>query len=99
MKWNWQQPDWPNFQWNPRRLASHEERFLRGAGVMVGAVKHLGGEEHSKLIVENRKYMAITGASPATATRDLGELVELGALLRTGERKHTRYELNLPLNP
>ena len=38
-------------------------------------------------------YASITGASPATARRDLGELVELGALIRTGERKGTRYWL------
>lgn len=39
------------------------------------------------------KYCAITGASPATARRDLAELVALGALLRTGERRGTRYVL------
>lgn len=38
-------------------------------------------------------YTTVTKASPATATRDLAELVELGALKRTGERKHTRYHL------
>jgi Fic family protein len=40
-------------------------------------------------------YSTITGASPATATRDLAGLVEMGALARTGERKHARYALNL----
>ncbi len=38
-------------------------------------------------------YMTITGASPATATRDLAGLVGKGALVRTGERRHARYEL------
>ena len=42
-------------------------------------------------------YSTITGASPATATRDLADMVERGALIRTGERKHARYALNLPL--
>jgi Fic family protein len=42
-------------------------------------------------------YMSITGAPPATATRDLVALVGLGALLRTGEHKSTRYRLNIPL--
>ena len=41
-------------------------------------------------------YIAITGASRATATRDLKDLVLKGALTRTGERRHTRYWLNLP---
>ena len=40
------------------------------------------------------KYMRITDASPATARRDLVELVSVGALARTGERKSTRYWLN-----
>lgn len=41
------------------------------------------------------KYIAITRTSTATATRDLSDLVEKGALSRTGERRHTRYWLNL----
>lgn len=40
-------------------------------------------------------YQAISGTSPATATRDLQELVHLNALIKTGELKHTRYFLNL----
>ena len=38
-------------------------------------------------------YLAITGASRATATRDLQELVEMGALVRSGRLKGTRYRL------
>jgi len=38
-------------------------------------------------------YMTITGAPTATTTRDLAALVGLGALLRTGEQKGTRYWL------
>ncbi|KJS09865.1 MAG: cell division protein Fic [Hoeflea sp. BRH_c9] len=38
-------------------------------------------------------YIAITGTSRPTATRDLAELVEKGALTRTGERRFTRYWL------
>ena len=40
-------------------------------------------------------YIRITSASRATATRDLRDLVEKGALRRTGERKSTRYHLCL----
>ena len=36
-------------------------------------------------------YATITGTSPATATRDLSDLVEKGALIRSGERRHARY--------
>jgi Fic family protein len=41
------------------------------------------------------KYIHITGTTRATATRDLQDLVGKGALSRTGERKHTRYHLDL----
>lgn len=40
-------------------------------------------------------YIGITGTSRATATRDLQDLVEKGALSKTGELRHTRYHLNL----
>lgn len=40
-------------------------------------------------------YISITRASRATATRDLKDLVEKGALVRTGELRHTRYHLAL----
>jgi Fic family protein len=40
-------------------------------------------------------YSTITGASPATTTRDLADLTEKGALIRTGERRRARYMLNL----
>jgi Fic family protein len=43
------------------------------------------------------KYSTITGASPATVTRDLADLVERGALVRAGERRHARYDLAVPL--
>ena len=46
--------------------------------------------------MSNENYMKITGASPATARRDLGGLVALKALTRTGERKSTRYWLRKP---
>ncbi len=38
-------------------------------------------------------YISITKTSRATATRDLAELVNLGALKKTGELRHTRYWL------
>lgn len=43
-------------------------------------------------------YMTITGAPPATTTRDLAALVSLGALLRTGEHKGARYQLNIAID-
>ena len=45
------------------------------------------------------KYASITGTSPATATRDLADLVAKRALLRSGAQRHTRYEIAIPLRP
>ena len=41
------------------------------------------------------KYASITGASKATATRDLQELAEIGALLIQGGGRSTHYIVNL----
>ncbi len=43
------------------------------------------------------KYISITGASIATATRDLADMVAKKALMRTGELRHARYHIGIPL--
>ncbi len=43
-------------------------------------------------------YIKIAKTSRATATRDLTDLVEKGALVKTGELRHTRYWLKPVLN-
>ncbi len=40
-------------------------------------------------------YLSITGTSRATATRDLQDLVNKGALIKIGAFKNTRYSLNI----
>ncbi len=44
-----------------------------------------------------QNYISITGTSRATATRDLQDCIEKGALLKTGTLKSTRYHLNIKL--
>lgn len=44
-------------------------------------------------------YVAITRASTATASRDLADMVRQGALVRTGQHRHARYHLPIPLRP
>jgi len=57
------------------------------------------GPESFKGGLSASNYIAITGASTATATRDLAEMVAKGALVRVGERRHARYLANIPLRP
>ncbi len=52
-----------------------------------GTKGFLGG-----LSAEN--YISITKTSRPTATRDLTDLVNKGALYKTGQLRHTRYWLN-----
>jgi Fic family protein len=73
-------------QINPRQEAVLLRMFREGPEGFKGG-----------LIAGN--YVNIAKASPATATRDLAELVEKGALTRTGKRRHTRYHLPIPLRP
>ena len=42
-----------------------------------------------------KKYMTITGTSKATATRDLQDLLAIGAVIQTGEGRSVRYQLNM----
>jgi Fic family protein len=42
-------------------------------------------------------YVTITGASPATATRDPADMVAKGALVRQGGRRHARYSVAIPV--
>ena len=60
MQWNWQKVDWPDFQWDRSQIVASEEKFLVGAGVVVGTIKHLGQDEHSELLVEIMSREALT---------------------------------------
>lgn len=69
-------------QLNPRQEKALARMFREGPEGFVGGLSA-------------EKYIGITGTPRATATRDLQDLVSKGALLRQGERKHTRYWLNI----
>lgn len=60
MTWNWQRRDWPNFSWNHNHLRKAEERFLIGAGVLAGAVKHLEPTDQQQLTIEAISAEAVT---------------------------------------
>lgn len=60
MKWNWQQPDWPSFQWDETRLRKVESVFLVEAGEYAGMVKHLREDEREQLTVEAMSTEVVT---------------------------------------
>jgi Fic family protein len=52
MTWNWQQPDWPEFTYDPAALDALEKQFLLQSGEFVGACKHMGADDQETLKVE-----------------------------------------------
>lgn len=83
--------------------------FLIEKGKLYQRFDHLLNERQKKVVerifregingfkggLSAENYIRITGTTASTATRDLQKLVELGAFIRTGERKSTRYYLNI----
>jgi Fic family protein len=67
---------------NPRQTKALLRMFIEGPDGFKGGLSA-------------EKYIAITKTTRATATRDLSDLVEKEALVKTGELRHTRYYLNL----
>lgn len=57
------------------------------------------GPEEFKGGLSAGNYSKITGASPATTTRDLADMVSKSALTRTGELRHARYGVAIPARP
>jgi len=52
MKWNWQKPDWPHFQYDSSRISVLEGQFLHQTGVAFGATKHFDKAGQEQLLVE-----------------------------------------------
>lgn len=52
MSWNWQQPDWPEFAFDPKPLQVLEETFLLRAGELAGSLRHISADDRELLRVE-----------------------------------------------
>ncbi|MEQ6333873.1 Fic family protein [Sphingobium sp. MK2] len=63
MRWNWQQPDWPNFTYDAQRLRSREDQFLRGAGVLIGVLSHLDTGDRQDLSIELLAQEAVVSSA------------------------------------
>jgi Fic family protein len=74
--------------WNRHASQQLNERQVKALNLMLDAGKDgfVGG-------MSNRKYAHLTKASPATAQRDLAELVQLECLILVGAGRSARYEL------
>lgn len=81
MSWNWQLPEWPEFEWDPERLARAEERFLLHFGQIRGSTRHLAGPDGQQILVE-----AIS-AEALTTSEIEGEVLDR-ASVQSSIRKH-----------
>ncbi len=74
--------------WMQHSRTEVNERQLKALGRMLDTLpqEFVGG-------MTNRKYAHLTGASPATAQRDLADLVSKGYLVLRGAGRSARYEL------
>jgi Fic family protein len=51
-KWNWQSQQWPDFSFDPAKLAHLERDFAHQSGLLKGSVKHITEDDQTILIVE-----------------------------------------------
>ena len=52
MQWNWQQDDWPFFQWKKVALQDAEAKFLHQSGVLIGVARHFKNDDKNLLLVD-----------------------------------------------
>jgi Fic family protein len=52
MRWNWEQPDWPDFIYKSEALAELERHFLLQSGELVGAFRHIGSDDQETLKID-----------------------------------------------
>jgi Fic family protein len=52
MKWNWEQPDWPEFSHDPAAMEPLERQFLLRSGEFIGACKHVSAADQDRLKIE-----------------------------------------------
>lgn len=58
--WNWQHPDWANFQYDSSQIQEIDTDFLHNAGFLFGVFEHLSEQEKKHSIVDILATEAIT---------------------------------------
>jgi Fic family protein len=52
MRWNWEEPDWPEFTYDRAALEPLERQFLLRSGEFIGACKHISEADKDRLKIE-----------------------------------------------
>ena len=104
---NWQQKGWPAFTFARSALRDELATFARAFREVKKALREPqdpllskgmfeDGETGAKVGLSAAKWMRMTKVSKPTATRDLAELAQTGAIVPESAGAHTRYRLNHP---
>ena len=51
-RWNWQNQQWPEFTFDPAKLAQLERDYAHRSGLLFGSTKHIAEGDQTILIVE-----------------------------------------------
>jgi len=73
-KWNWQQEDWPEFNFDAEEIEILEREFFRQSGISIGVTKHLLDETYQELVVE------IVGNEALKTSEIEGEILDRDSL-------------------
>jgi hypothetical protein len=89
MPWNWMQADWPNVRFDS---AAVEPRAAGPAVIWRDSGRRPRFTRRKEQLLAHRiaELHHLYRQSRAATTREIQNLVETGALCRTGERRHTR---------
>jgi Fic family protein len=52
MRWNWQQPQWPEFSYDSKEIAALERDFLSQSGEFMGIFRHISKDDQQALRIE-----------------------------------------------
>src|SRR5690348_13589311 len=52
MPWNWELPEWPNFQCDLEAISALDKQFLLEAGRSLAFLKNISQDEQSQFMVE-----------------------------------------------
>lgn len=52
MGWNWEQPDWPHFEYDSAALGAYERAFMYDSGMLRGEFRHIPDEDREQLTIE-----------------------------------------------
>ena len=89
---NWQSQQWPVFTIDPAKIAHLERDYAHRSGLLFGSARHITEDDQTIRVVE----FLINNAKLYDRFRPMmNERQQKVILKMTGERKSTRYWLNL----